>query len=380
MTSSCVTTLLSLLLSLCLLVVQTRQQEQLLLNETRESSSKISDSFRRTSSQLISPSNDTLFVHRLQEPFINNGSKRQSSSLATTNTSKRSSEGSSAGSSEGSSYSNESHAFWSSSTTDNPVSSYFPRSLSHPSSSPRQSFNTESPVQLSSIFAQDSPQEFLDHHEFLRMNSSSTDSDSFEVTPYSMLLSFTLVILILATIVGNVFVITAIMIDRNLRTIGNSLVFSLAVADLMVALLVMPIAAIVEVNGKWTFGPLFCDVFTSLDVLSCTASILHLVAIALDRFWAVTNVEYIHCRSPTSVGKMIFCVWIVSLVISVAPILGWKDDKFMERITIDKECLISQDVAYQVLATVTTFYAPLVVILLLYWRIFNVSTTFSSVI
>jgi len=190
-----------------------------------------------------------------------------------------------------------------------------------------------------------------------------------------ILLAIFLGILILTTIVGNVFVIVAILMERNLRTIGNSLVFSLAVADLMVALLVMPIAALFHVSGEWTFGPILCDIWTSLDVLSCTASILHLVAIALDRYWAVTNIEYIHSRTPKSVGTMLFVVWVVSLVLSVAPILGWKDDQFMMRIQEGK-CLISQDVAYQVIATVTTFYAPLVVILLLYWRIFDVSCLF----
>jgi hypothetical protein len=31
---------------------------------------------------------------------------------------------------------------------------------------------------------------------------------------------------------------------------------------------------------------------------------------------------------------------------------------------------VSQDVGYQIFATMATFYVPLVVILLLYWRIF----------
>jgi 5-hydroxytryptamine receptor 1 len=55
--------------------------------------------------------------------------------------------------------------------------------------------------------------------------------------------------IILATVVGNAFVIAAVVLERNLRThVANYLVASLAVADLMVAVLVMPVAAIKDVS------------------------------------------------------------------------------------------------------------------------------------
>lgn len=123
--------------------------------------------------------------------------------------------------------------------------------------------------------------------------------------------------------VGNVFVIAAIILERNLQNVANYLVASLAVADLLVACLVMPLGAVYEVSfvfflllpcscllttisndmvttwteylmkcsfmylpqisKGWILGPELCDMWTSFDVLCCTASILHLVAIATDR-------------------------------------------------------------------------------------------------
>ncbi len=53
----------------------------------------------------------------------------------------------------------------------------------------------------------------------------------------------------------------------------------------------MPFAAYQEISYKWFLGPIICDIWTSFDVLCCTASILHLVAIALDRYWAITDVS-----------------------------------------------------------------------------------------
>ena len=41
--------------------------------------------------------------------------------------------------------------------------------------------------------------------------------------------------------------------------------------------------AVYVVTHEWALGPELCDMWTSSDVLCCTASILHLVAIALDR-------------------------------------------------------------------------------------------------
>jgi len=50
-------------------------------------------------------------------------------------------------------------------------------------------------------------------------------------------------------ITGNLFVIAAILLERNLQSVANYLIVSLAVADLMVACLVMPLGAVYEVRN-----------------------------------------------------------------------------------------------------------------------------------
>ncbi|XP_034242907.1 5-hydroxytryptamine receptor-like [Thrips palmi] len=183
--------------------------------------------------------------------------------------------------------------------------------------------------------------------------------------------SLMLALLILATVIGNVFVIAAILLERNLQSVANYLIVSLAVADLMVACLVMPLGAVYEISQGWILGPELCDMWTSSDVLCCTASILHLVAIAMDRYWAVTNVDYIHTRNKQRIVAMIVVVWAVALVVSLAPQFGWKDVDYLHRINVQQRCLPSQDVGYQIFATCSTFYVPLLVILGLYWNIFQ---------
>uniref|UniRef100_A0A1Y1K2R9 G-protein coupled receptors family 1 profile domain-containing protein n=2 Tax=Photinus pyralis TaxID=7054 RepID=A0A1Y1K2R9_PHOPY len=188
------------------------------------------------------------------------------------------------------------------------------------------------------------------------------------------ILSVLLGLMILVTVIGNVFVIAAILLERNLQNVANYLIVSLAVADLMVACLVMPLGAVYVISNNWIMGPELCDMWTSSDVLCCTASILHLVAIAVDRYWAVTNVDYIHTRNSNRIGIMIVLVWGVALIVSVAPQVpqfGWKDPDYLYRINVKKQCLVSQDVGYQIFATCSTFYVPLLVILVLYWQIFQ---------
>ena len=188
-------------------------------------------------------------------------------------------------------------------------------------------------------------------------------------TPHLLGTAIVLGTIILATIIGNVFVLAAVILERNLHNVANYLIASLAVADLMVASLVMPLAAVNEVSQQWFLGPEVCDMWISFDVLCCTSSILHLVAIALDRYWAVTQVDYIHNRSATRILIMIGLSWAISACISIPPLFGWKDAENDPDST--GLCLISQDWGYTVYSTVGAFYLPLSVIIIIYIKIFR---------
>ena len=72
---------------------------------------------------------------------------------------------------------------------------------------------------------------------------------------------------------------------------------------------------------------------------------------------------------------MIFMIWCISITVSLAPLFGWKDADFERRVNVDKVCLVSQDIGYQIFATMSCFYVPLVIILVLYWRIFMTART-----
>lgn len=178
-------------------------------------------------------------------------------------------------------------------------------------------------------------------------------------------------IMVLCCIVGNCFVIAAVILERSLHNVANYLILSLAVADLMVAVLVMPLSVVAEISKVWFLSREVCDMWVSFDVLCCTASILHLVAIAIDRYWAVTSIDYIRRRSAKRILLMIFVVWTVALTISIPPLFGWRDPNNNPEKT--GECIISQDHGYTVFSTVGAFYLPMFIMICIYTRIYMVA-------
>ncbi len=78
-------------------------------------------------------------------------------------------------------------------------------------------------------------------------------------------------------------------------------------------------------SGEWLLGWVLCDAWITFDVLLCTASILSLVAISVDRFLAISRpISYSKIRrSKALAGKIIVSVWVLSAFISSPPILGW---------------------------------------------------------
>lgn len=91
-------------------------------------------------------------------------------------------------------------------------------------------------------------------------------------------------LLTLLTIAGNCLVVISVCFVKKLRQPSNYLIVSLALADLSVAVAVMPFVSVTDlIGGEWIFGSVFCNVFIAMDVMCCTASIMTLCVISIDR-------------------------------------------------------------------------------------------------
>ncbi len=99
-----------------------------------------------------------------------------------------------------------------------------------------------------------------------------------------VLIGGVLTLLTFLTVCGNLLVVISVCFVKKLKQPSNYLIVSLAIADLSVAVVVMPFVSITDlIGGQWIFGRVFCNVFIAMDVMCCTASIMTLCVISIDR-------------------------------------------------------------------------------------------------
>lgn len=194
-------------------------------------------------------------------------------------------------------------------------------------------------------------------------------------TPYSSWAIFLTVIpvsiIIIVIVSGNILVIVAVLWDKRLKSqLQNWLILSLAVADLLVGLLIMPITLAYELLDYWVLGEAMCEMWLAADVLFVTASILNLCAISLDRYWSLTNpVYYATRRTAKRTLLMIACVWVSAFLVCCPLIVGWR----ARAAEVENQCLLSGDLGYVLYSSCGSFFIPVVILLFVYFQIYRIT-------
>ncbi|XP_020782388.2 alpha-2A adrenergic receptor [Boleophthalmus pectinirostris] len=175
--------------------------------------------------------------------------------------------------------------------------------------------------------------------------------------------------MMIVTIVGNILVIIAVLTSRSLKGAQNLFLVSLAAADILVATLIIPFSLANELQGHWAFSSLWCEIYLALDVLFCTSSIVHLCAIALDRYLSISRpVSYGTKRTPKRIKAAIVIVWLISAVISFPPLLTLDKSEGGEEV-----CELNDERWYILYSTIGSFFAPCVIMILVYIRIYQIA-------
>ncbi|XP_034254726.1 alpha-2C adrenergic receptor isoform X2 [Thrips palmi] len=183
-----------------------------------------------------------------------------------------------------------------------------------------------------------------------------------------VLASFVVTLLMIVVVVGNMLVIIAIATEKALKNIQNWFIASLAVADFFLGLVIMPFSLANELMGYWVFGNWWCDIHSAMDVLLCTASIMNLCLISLDRYWSITQaVDYLKKRTPVRAAIMITAVWIMSGLICIPPLLGWKVERPPQMFP---KCELSEDIGYVMYSALGSFFIPSCIMVFVYIRIY----------
>jgi hypothetical protein len=125
-------------------------------------------------------------------------------------------------------------------------------------------------------------------------------------------------ILIFTNIPGNILVILAVVLDpnKNLRTPFNWLVVNLAVADLIVGVIAQPLAVYFHIKEGLEMSGVGAEESLAIYIvyfISCTASILSVSSLAVERYLAVRKPNTYRTKVTNKrVVLTIVIIWLIS--------------------------------------------------------------------
>ena len=154
--------------------------------------------------------------------------------------------------------------------------------------------------------------------------SNDTKGDSLFILTDNRIASATFMgILFFTAVFGNLLVCIAFTRFRQMRSLTNYYVFSLAISDIMVGLICIPIWLSIEVTG-WANDKLFVFV-EAVDIAAGVASILNLTAISIDRSISILfPLRYKCFMTKHKVKNSILVLWMFSLGLASLRLLDFK--------------------------------------------------------
>ncbi|XP_068597887.1 muscarinic acetylcholine receptor M3 [Brachionichthys hirsutus] len=177
----------------------------------------------------------------------------------------------------------------------------------------------------------------------------------------------------LVTIIGNMLVVISFKVNRQLKTVNNYFLLSLAVADLIIGVISMNLYTTYLVMNYWAMGNWACDMWLTIDYVASNASVMNLLVISFDRYFSITRpLTYRAKRTTKRAGLMIGLAWFVSLVLWAPAILLWQ--YFEGKRTVPSDQCYIQFLSQPIITFCTAmaaFYLPVTIMSVLYWRIYK---------
>ena len=164
----------------------------------------------------------------------------------------------------------------------------------------------------SSTIASNSSSDILDFSIYLRFASNRRVHDA---AFYSLISAYSLLIVIGAA--GNLLVVYAVVRQPAMRTVRNVFIINLAVSDLLLCIVTMPLTMMEVLSNTWQLGnsPFLCKMVGGLQAVSIFVSTMSIAAIALDRYQLIVYPTQSSFQRAGALTILI-AIWAVRLVSS----------------------------------------------------------------
>ncbi|KAM8952623.1 putative G-protein coupled receptor No18 [Pelodytes ibericus] len=173
----------------------------------------------------------------------------------------------------------------------------------------------------------------------------------------------------IGAVVGNALVIVVITATKGFHSMTSLFIINLAISDCLVGLGVMPFVALSLLYEDWTKINELCLFVGYVSSVYCTASILSVVAVSLDRYWAI--VDCLKYDTPWTTQRtlcIITWIWVQAALTCCPPLLGWSQ---LVYVPSKYTCTIdwANSTSYTVFFSTISFFIPATIFIYCYVRI-----------
>ncbi|XP_051780154.1 trace amine-associated receptor 13c-like [Erpetoichthys calabaricus] len=124
------------------------------------------------------------------------------------------------------------------------------------------------------------------------------------------------------TMIGNLFVVISVSHFKQLHTTTNFLIVSLAMADFLIGMFVMPLEFHLKIETCWYFSENVCIFYIIYVYFLNLLSIIHLVLISVDRYLAICHPFYYNTKmSGTKMWVAIALCWLLCFFYTLTRVL-----------------------------------------------------------
>ncbi|CAH1777863.1 unnamed protein product [Owenia fusiformis] len=177
----------------------------------------------------------------------------------------------------------------------------------------------------------------------------------------------------LLTIFGNILVLTAFTLYKNLRTFNNYLVLNLAVADLILGVLCIPLYIPYLVTGTWPMGRIACKIWLVFDYLVGCVSSVNIMLICMDRYYSIAYPLKHRLAQDSHKVKLIYIItpWLAGFITYMPAIAFW-DMWVGNSVVPDDQCFVEfyNNLGYLLFSQVIEFFIPFTTVCILYTLMF----------